>query len=378
MNAIVRQGRSLASYARRAAAGIDALGAFAALVVVAVALTGVVALGGGCGPKPGGAGGDSTKTAGGPASNVHVGLVFDVGGRGDQSFNDAAYAGLERAMAELNIPKENVEYIEPGEGGDRESALRQLANGPYDVIFGIGFLFSDDVLAVAKDFPAKKFACVDMNVPADGALPPNVVALKFKEEEGSYLVGALSGLLSKSHKLGFVGGMQIPLIKKFEAGYVAGVKKVAPETSVDVKYAGVDGSAFKNPTKGKELALAIYNGGADIIYHASGSTGLGVFEAAREKDKLAIGVDSDQQSAMPGHVLTSMVKRVDVAVYNTIKDVQNGTFPGGQTHVFGLKDGGVDYVYDDKNKAMIPDAIHTQVEDLRKQIVAGSIAVPSE
>jgi basic membrane protein A len=216
-----------------------------------------------------------------------------------------------------------------------------------------------------------------MNVPA-AALPPNVVALKFKEEEGSYLVGALSGLLSKTHKLGFVGGMQIPLIKKFEAGYVAGVKKVAPSTSVDIKYAGVDGSAFKNPTKGKELALAIYNGGADIIYHASGSTGLGVFEAAREKDKLAIGVDSDQQSAMPGHVLTSMVKRVDVAVFNTIKDVQAGTFPGGQSHVFGLKDGGVDYVYDDKNKAMIPDAIHAQVEALRAQIVSGAISVPSE
>ena len=373
MNAI----RSLSSFARHAAQGVDRFGAFAALLVVAVALSGVVALGGGCGPK-GGAGSDTTKAAGGPVSNVKVGLVFDVGGRGDQSFNDAAYAGLERAMKELGIPQENTEYIEPGEGGDRESALRQLANGPYDVVFGVGFLFSDDVLAVAKDFPAKKFACVDMNVPADGVLPPNVVALKFREEEGSYLVGALAGYLSKTHKLGFVGGMQIPLIKKFEAGYVAGAKKAAPETGVDVKYAGVDGSAFKNPTKGKELALAIYNGGADIIYHASGSTGLGVFEAAREKGKLAIGVDSDQQSAMPGHVLTSMVKRVDVAVFNTIKDVQAGTFPGGQTHVFGLKDGGVDYVYDDKNKAMIPDDVHAKVEALRTQIVDGSITVPSE
>ncbi|MEP7028751.1 MAG: BMP family protein [Candidatus Eisenbacteria bacterium] len=374
MNAIARSSRSLSAFARRAVSGLDALGAVAALSVVALALAGVVGLGGGCGPK-GGAGSDSTKAG---ASNVKVGLVFDVGGRGDQSFNDAAYAGLERAMTELGIPKENVEYIEPGEGGDRESALRQLANGPYDVIFGIGFLFSDDVLAVAKDFPAKKFACVDMNVPADGVLPPNVVALKFKEEEGSYLVGALAALLSKTHKLGFVGGMQIPLIKKFEAGYVAGARKVDPTVTVDVKYAGVDGSAFKNPTKGKELALAIYNGGADIIYHASGSTGLGVFEAARVKDKLAIGVDSDQQSAMPGHVLTSMVKRVDIAVFNTIKDAKNGTFPGGQTHIFGLKEGGVDYVYDDKNKALIPDDVHAKVEALRAEIVSGAIVVPSE
>jgi basic membrane protein A len=377
MNAIVKRSRSLVSFARRAAAGLDTLGAAGALAVLAVALAGVVALGGGCGPKKGGAGSDSTAT-GGASSSVKVGLVFDVGGRGDQSFNDAAYAGLERAMKEMGIPKENVEYIEPGEGGDRESALRQLANGPYDVIFGIGFLFSDDVLAVAKDFPAKKFACVDMNVPAGGVLPQNVVALKFKEEEGSYLVGALASWLSKTHKLGFVGGMQIPLIKKFEAGYVAGVKKANPATTVDVKYAGVDGSAFKNPTKGKELALSIYNGGADIIYHASGSTGLGVFEAAREKDKLAIGVDSDQYSAMPGHVLTSMVKRVDVAVYNTIKDVRDHTFPAGQTHVFGLKEGGVDYVYDDKNKSLIPDDVHQKVEDLRTQIVSGAIVVPSE
>ena len=365
-----------ASFVRTAVNGLDALGAFAALLVVAVSLAAVVGLGGGCGPK-GGASGDSTKVAGGGAANVKVGLVFDVGGRGDKSFNDSAYAGLERAMKELGIPQENIQYIEPGEGGDRESALRQLAAGPYDVVFGIGFLFSDDVLSVAKDFPAKKFACVDMNVP-DAGLPPNVVALKFREEEGSYLVGALAALVSKTHKLGFVGGMQIPLIKKFEAGYVAGVKKASPETTVDVKYAGVDGSAFKNPAKGKELALAIYNAGADIIYHASGSTGLGVFEAAREKNKLAIGVDSDQQGEMPGRILTSMIKRVDVSVFNTIKDVKDGTFPGGQTHVFGLKDGGVDYVYDAINKAMIPDDVHAKVEELRSQIVSGAITVPSE
>lgn len=377
MNVLVRHSRSFASFTRRAASGLDALGAVFALAVVAVALSGVVALGGGCGPKKEGAASDSTKT-GATTSNVKVGLVFDVGGRGDQSFNDSAYSGLERAMSELGIPKENVEYIEPGEGGDRESALRQMANGPYDVIFGIGFLFSDDVLSVAKDFPAKKFACVDMNVPADGVLPANVVALKFKEEEGSYLVGALAGWLSKTHKVGFVGGMQIPLIKKFEVGYAAGVKRADPAASVDVKYAGVDGNAFKNPTKGKELALSIYNAGADIIYHASGSTGLGVFEAAREKDKYAIGVDSDQESAMPGRVLTSMIKRVDVAVFNTIKDVRDNAFPAGQTHVFGLKDGGVDYVYNEKNKAMIPDDVHQKVEDLRAQIVSGAIVVPSE
>ena len=304
--------------------------------------------------------------------------MFDVGGRGDQSFNDSAYRGLERAMTELHVPKENIEYIEPGEGGDRETALRQLAAGPYDVIFGIGFLFTDDVLAVAKDFPQKKFACVDMTIPADGKFPPNVLALTFKEQEGSYLVGALSGYLTKTNKVGFVGGMQIPLIKKFEAGYTAGVKKANPSASVDVKYAGVDGGAFKNPTKGKELALAIYNGGADIIYHASGSTGLGVFQAAKEKGKLAIGVDSDQQHLAPGVILTSMVKDVDVAVFNTIKDVGEGKFQGGRAQVLGLAEGGVHYVYDDANKALIPDDVHKKVEALREQIIAGTIQVPSE
>jgi basic membrane protein A len=322
--------------------------------------------------------GTGTGTGAAGAPDIRIGLVFDVGGRGDQSFNDAAYAGLERAMRELKVPEANIEYIEPGEGGDRESALRQLAAGPYDVIFGIGFLFSDDILAVARDFPQKKFACVDMNVPESGQLPANVVALKFKEEEGSYLVGALAGWMTRTNRVGFVGGMQIPLIKKFEAGYAAGVKRANPQAAVDVKYAGVDGNAFKNPTKGKELALAIYGGGADIIYHASGSTGLGVFEAASEKGAYAIGVDSDQHAAMPGRVLTSMIKRVDVAVFDTIQDTIEGTFPGGQVHVLGLREKGVDYVYDAKNQSMIPADVHTRVEALRAEIEAGTITVPSE
>jgi basic membrane protein A len=353
------------------------LSASATGAVVAASLLLVLVLSPGCG-KGGSSGSDTASGGDANAPQVKVGLVFDVGGRGDQSFNDAAYRGLERAMSELKVPESNIEYIEPGEGGDRESALRQLAAGPYDLILGIGFLFSDDILAVAKDFPQKKFACVDMNVPASGQLPANVVALKFKEEEGSYLVGALSGWMTRTNKLGFVGGMQIPLIKKFEACYVAGVKKANPGATVDVKYAGVDGNAFKNPTKGKELALAIYGGGADIIYHASGSTGLGVFEAANEKQTWAIGVDSDQWSAMPGRVLTSMVKRVDVAVFDTIEDTIEGTFPGGQVHVFGLKEKGVDYVYDQNNQAMIPADVHARVEALRGEIESGAITVPSE
>jgi len=245
----------------------------------ALCLAAVAVLVAGCGKKAEQSGG-SKAPAGAP---LKVGLVFDVGGRGDKSFNDAAYAGLERARQELGA---EIQTLETGEGTDREAALRQLAAGGSQVVFGVGFLFSDDIHQLASEFPAVKFACVDYTVKPGDTLPPNLAALTFKEEEGSYLVGALAALLNHTGKVGFVGGMQIPLIKKFEAGYRAGVRAVNPKVQVLVKYAGTTGSAFKDPTKGKELALAEYHQGADIIFHASGSTGLGVFEAATV---LAIG-----------------------------------------------------------------------------------------
>ena len=308
------------------------------------------------------------------AKPLSVGLVYDIGGRGDNSFNDSAARGIEKAKAELGI---TAEELEPGDGADRESALRQLAAKEHGLVFGIGFLFTDDVDAIAKDFPAKTFACVDYTLGAGKTPPANVAALTFKEEEGSFLVGALAALVSKTDKVGFVGGMEIPLIKKFEAGFRAGVKAVKPEATVIVKYAGVTGEAFKNPAKGKELAIAIYAQGADVIFHASGATGQGVFGAAQEQKKLAIGVDSDQYHLAPGHVLTSMVKRVDVAVFETIKAKKAGTFqPGVRT--FDLASGGVDYVYDDRNKALIPDDVRAKVEALRAKIVKGEIQVPSE
>jgi basic membrane protein A len=303
-----------------------------------------------------------------------VGLVFDIGGRGDKSFNDAAYAGLERAQRELGI---RFTTLETSEGSDREAQLRQLAAGDAKIVFGVGFLFTDDVRALAREFPDKKFACVDYTVTPGDTLPPNLVALKFREEEGSFLVGALAGLLSKTGKVGFVGGMEIPLIRKFQAGFTAGVKAVNPRAQVLVKYAGNTGAAFKDPTKGKELALAEYHAGADIIFHASGSTGLGVFEAARELGKLAIGVDSDQYDEAPGVVLTSMVKRVDTSVFDTIRDLQQGQWTGG-VREFGLAEHGVTWVYDDRNKALIPDAVKAKVDSLEAAIVAGTLHVPTE
>jgi basic membrane protein A len=307
------------------------------------------------------------------AAAFPVGLVFDIGGRGDKSFNDAAFTGLTRAQKELGI---RFTTLETSEGSDREAQLRQLAAGDAKIVFGVGFLFTDDIKALAKEFPNQKFACIDYTVNPGDTLPPNLVALKFREEEGSFLVGALAALLSKTGKLGFVGGMEIPLIRKFQAGFTAGVKAVNPRAVVMVKYAGNTGAAFKDPTKGKELALAEYQAGADIIFHASGSTGLGVFEAARELKKLAIGVDSDQYDEAPGVVLTSMVKRVDTAVFDTIRDLKNSKWQGG-VREFGLGDEGVTWVYDDRNKALIPDAVKAKVDSLQAEIVAGKIQVPT-
>ncbi len=309
--------------------------------------------------------------------SLRVGLVFDVGGRGDKSFNDAAWRGLDRAVRELGV---RAQYIEPGDGSDRESGIRLLAAEGFDLIVGVGFIFSDDLYAMAKEYPGTRFACIDYaKFDANGFVvpPANMVALKFREEEGAYLVGALAALMSKTRAVGFVGGMDIPLIHKFQAGYTAGALAVCDGCRVLVGYAGVTGDAFKNPQKGKELALAQYAEGADIIFHAAGSTGLGVFEAAREKARLAIGVDADQYDEAPGRILTSMTKQVDVSVFDTVRDLQHGRFVAG-VREFGLKEQGVDYVYDDHNRGLIADDVRARVEALRAKIIAGEIKAPSE
>jgi basic membrane protein A len=309
---------------------------------------------------------------------LNIGIVFDVGGRGDKSFNDGAFAGAERAAKELGA---HILYIEPGEGSDREAGLRLLAAQNLDLVVGVGFIFTDDLTLLAREYPNVKFAGVDYAVQTDARgnvipPPPNLAALKFREEQGSFLVGALAALISTTKKLGFVGGMDFPLIHKFEAGYKAGVRAVCPDCSVIVGYAGVTPEAFRNPGRGQELALSQYQQGVDIIFHASGSTGLGVFEAARRQNKLAIGVDADQYNEAPGYILTSMVKGVDAAVHETVRRVRNGTFQGG-VFQFGLAENGVGYVYDENNRALIPDAVRARVEELKQEIVAGRIQVPS-
>ncbi|HET6763953.1 MAG TPA: BMP family ABC transporter substrate-binding protein [Longimicrobiaceae bacterium] len=307
-----------------------------------------------------------------------VGVVFDVGGRGDKSFNDGAYNGGVMAQQKLGA---RVRFIEPGEGSDREAGLRLLAAEHDDLVVGVGFIFTDDLLGLAKEYPQTHFAGVDLALQTDDAgnvIPPpsNLSALKFREEEGSFLVGAIAALAGGSKKVGFVGGMDIPLIHKFEAGYRAGVKHVCPDCEVLVGYAGATPEAFRNPGKGKEMALSMYQAGANVIFHASGSTGLGVFEAARQTNHYAIGVDADQYAEAPGHVMTSMVKGVAPAVFDAVNRVANGTFVGG-VRSFGLAENGVGYVYDANNRALIPDAVHARVEQIRQDIIAGRIKVPS-
>jgi len=314
-----------------------------------------------------------------PSDALRVGLVFDIGGRGDKSFNDSAYRGLERAGRELAI---QYEYLEPSEGADRETGLREYASRGFDLVIGVGFMFSDDIEKMAREFPGVKFACVDYTVKYDDQgrprpLPENLVGLRFREEEGSFLAGAAAALVSKTGCIGFVGGMDVPLIHKFEAGYRAGARHVRPQTEVLVGYAGVTAQAFKDPAKGKELAHSMYGRGADVIFHASGTTGFGVFESAREHGTLSIGVDSDQYDEAPGHVLTSMVKDVDVAVFETVKCVREGRFAGG-VQEFGLREGGVHIVRDDRNRDLLPDDVYARVQALADSVAHRLIEVPKE
>jgi basic membrane protein A len=313
--------------------------------------------------------------ASGAGAGVRIGLVFDVGGRGDKSFNDAAYAGLLRAQRELGVA---IEFLEPATSEDREAAMRLFAARGFDLVIGVGFIFSSDVDRVARDFPAVHFACVDYAPPPPPATaPPNVAGLAFHEEEGSYLVGGVAGLMSKTGHVGFVGGMRGPLIRKFEAGYEAGVEAVCAACVVHSAYAGTTPDAFKDPAKAKALAISEIASGADVLYHASGASGHGVFEAAHDARCLAIGVDADQYDEMPDAVVTSMVKRADVSVFDTIDAVRQGRFVGGM-HVFGVKDGAIDYVHEGPHAALLPRDVVARVERLRDDVASGRVKVPAE
>ncbi len=297
---------------------------------------------------------------------ISVGLVLSVGGLGDKSFNDSAYKGLLRAKQELGV---RIIYGQPEQMAEDEKYLREYAESGLDLVIAVGFLMKDALEKVAAEFPRSKFAIIDAVVDR-----PNVASLVFREHEGSFLVGAIAGLMTKTNKVGFVGGMDIPLIHKFEVGYREGVAYVNPNAEVIVAYAGSGPDAFHDPVRGKSLALSQFDRGADIIFQAAGSTGNGVIDAARERGLFAIGVDANQNYMAPGHVLTSMLKRVDVAVFEIIKEVVERRFSGG-IHVYGLEIDGVGYAIDEYNKDLIPQDVIARVEEIKKQIIDGKIKV---
>jgi len=263
-----------------------------------------------------------------------------------------------------------VKYVEAPDDNAYESMLRAFAQRDFDLIIGIGFAQKEAIHNVAGQFPQKHFAVVDAEVAA-----VNVRSLLFEEHEGAYLVGAIAALTTKTGKIGFVGGMDIPLIRRFSTAYEAGAKKINPQLTVTANYVGVTSEAWNNPTKGKELAVSQYDAGVDIIFAAAGASGLGVFDAAEDKRKFAIGVDANQNWTKPGLILTSMLKRVDEAVYATIAEAKAGQFTGGIKR-FGLANKGVDYSLDQYNAKILTESIRKRAEEIKADIIAGKIAVP--
>lgn len=295
-----------------------------------------------------------------------VGIVFDIGGKDDKSFNAAAWEGVKRARDELGI---FLRDVEPGDPTSIEPSMRAFAERGYDLIVGVGFAQAPIMNDVAADYPNLKFAIIDGVIDL-----PNVASLIFKEHEGSFLVGMIAARATKTDKIGFVGGMDIPLIHKFETGYAEGARYANPKVQVFENYVGVTDAAWNNPGKGKELAKAQIDRGADVVFQAAGNSGLGVFDAAEEMNKLAIGVDSNQNWVKPGFILTSMIKRVDVSVFNTVKEMIEGRFTGG-IHEYGLENDGIGYALDDYNRNLIAQPVLEEVDRAKKEIIAGRIQV---
>ncbi len=298
-----------------------------------------------------------------------IGLIYDVRGRGDLSFCDAAYAGAKKATDEWGL---KLTEVNPGQSADTELALRRLAKLKYDLIIGVGFLFREPISRVAADFPDVKFALIDAVVDA-----PNVASLTYRAHEGTFLAGVMAALKTKTKQIGFIGGMKVPLVEAFEIGYAAGIQATNPDIELLVDYVGVTPQAFDDPAKGKELALAQYHKGVDIILAAAGASGLGVLEAAKSMQKLIIWVDSNGNHLIPGQVLTSLIKGVEISIYETIQRVHEESFTGGLKD-YGLKNGGVEYIIDENNRELFSDEILKKVQEFKEKIIAGDIVVPHE
>jgi basic membrane protein A len=293
-------------------------------------------------------------------------VVFDMGGKFDKSFNEAAYNGAERFRKETGIVYREFEVTNETQ---REQAQRNMARRGSQIVVGIGFAQASAVEKVAKEFPKTKFVIIDGVVDL-----PNVQSIVFKEHEGSFLVGMAAAMASKTGKIGFVGGMDIPLIRKFALGYEEGAKYVNPKIEIFQNMTGTTPAAWNDPTRGGELARSQFDRGADVVYAAAGATGLGVLQAAKDKGKLAIGVDSNQNHLQPGTVLTSMVKRVDLAVYDALRTARGGTWKPGRRAI-GVAEDGVGYSLDQYNRQLITPEMERRLTQARADIVAGKIKV---
>lgn len=303
------------------------------------------------------------------AQDFQPAILFDMGGKFDKSFNEAAYNGAERFKQETGI--EYIEFEVTNES-QRDQALSRMARRGASIVVAVGFAFSTPLETLAADYPDTKFTIIDSTVEA-----PNVQSVVFKEEEGSFLVGLAGVLASQSKKLGFVGGMDVPLIRRFQLGYEQGAAYADPSAEVFVNYTGTTPAAWNDPTRGAELARNQFDRGADVVYAAAGATGLGVLQSAADADKLGIGVDSNQNYLYPGKILTSMVKRVDNAVYDAFKAAQDGTWQPGINNL-GLAEDGVGYAVDDYNRELMTEEIVSRLEAAKAAIISGEIQVRSE
>lgn len=299
------------------------------------------------------------------SDTLKIAMVTDVGGVNDQSFNQSAWEGLQKAEEELGI---GVSYIESNQNSDYGPNLETVLDAGNDLIWGIGFMMGDAILEAAKQNPEQKYAIIDMAYGDE--TPDNLVGVMFKAEQASFLVGYIAGNMTETDTVGFVGGVSGFIIDGFDYGYHAGVKYADKDVSVLRQYA----DSFVDAAKGKSITNQMYQQGADIVFHAAGGVGDGVIEAAKENDKWAIGVDKDQNFLAPDHVLTSAMKRVDNAVFNIAKDLQEGVWPGGTTVNYGLAEDGVDVA--PTSSKHVPEDILAEVEELKAQIIDGEIVVP--
>ena len=349
------------------------------VIKIAIAATAAFALAAcsSAAPTPAASGSSAPASSSAAAPALKVGMAYDVGGRGDQSFNDSAAAGLDKAKSEFGLETKEAAATNGEAESARAERLQQLIDAGYTNIVAVGFAYATAVGKVAKENPDVKFAIVDDA--SEASTGANIMNITFAENEGSFLVGAAAALKTKTGTIGFIGGVETDLIKKFAAGYVAGAKAAKPDVKVVSKYLTQppDFSGFSSVDKGKAAAEGMYQGGADIVYHAAGGSGGGVFTAAKAAKKLAIGVDSDQALTAAADVrsviMTSMIKRVDVGVYTFIKSIKDGSFKAGNT-VFDLKADGVGYA---TTGGMIDD-IKDKLEAYKADIISGKIVVPAK